>query len=226
MNASEEYIRLEDRSDLALMKDVAVGRKDAFIVLLDRYLELVSRTSFRIMCDRKDSEAVTVRVFVSMFKDIESYDDRFTLGEWLLRKTCLFCRLRMVRRRTFRIFGAANDVFVQASPKVDDQDDYVTKQAWELHCRATTHMTPLQGAAYALCALEGISTARVAHITGLTHFRIGHALHRAVEKEKEELRHYDRESDYDRYVIFLRKVAESLTDKEKLTESIMSQVSL
>ena len=38
MNASEEYIRLEDRSDLALMKDVAVGRKDAFIVLLDRYL--------------------------------------------------------------------------------------------------------------------------------------------------------------------------------------------
>lgn len=226
MNASEEYIRLEDRSDISLLKNISQGRKDAFIVILDRYLDIVSRTSFRIMCDRKDSEAVTQRVFLSLFKDVSSYDDRFTMGEWLLRKTCLFSRMRITRRRALRIAGVSNDVFVQASPKAEDHDDYVTKQAWELHCRACTHMTPLQAAVYALCVLEGISIARVSHITGLTHFRIGHALHRAVEKVREELRHHDREEDYDRYVAFLRKVAESLTDKQKMTESILAQVSL
>ena len=224
MNASGEYIRLEDRGDLALMKDVAVGRKDAYIVLLDRYLELVSRTSFRIMCDRKDSEAVTVRVFVSMFKDIESYDDRFTLGEWLLRKTCLFCRLRMVRRRTFRVFGVANDVFVQASPKVDDQDDYVTKQAWQLHCRATTHMTPLQSMTYALCVLEGMTREKVATITGMTGFRIGVAKNRAEDKVRAELKDYGKKDYYDSYNDFLRKVADGMSDMDKLNKMIIFAV--
>lgn len=220
----EEYTRLSQHGDMALLKEISRGNETAFSILLDRYVELVSRNTFRIMCDRDDSEAVTRRVFASLWGDVFDYDDRFLLSEWLLRKTCLYCRIRMTRRRILRLFGVSTDVFVQASPRVDDQEDYVTKQAWEIYCRASSHLTPLQIASYALCELEGIRNDRVALITGLPQFRISLALQRGEEKVRHELEKYSREDDYERYAVFLRKVAEGMTDYEELKKSIMKEM--
>ncbi len=213
-----------DRGDMTLMREVSCGSTEAFEELMDRYLDLVPRTSFRILCDRKDSEYVTARVFVSLWHDVLDYDDSLTVGEWLLRKTCIYSRMRIMRRRILRVFGIVNDVFVNVSPMVEDEDDYVTKQAWELHCRASTHMTPLQSAVYAMCALDGMTMESVSRITGLSGFRIGLALERSEEKARAQLKHYGRESDYNRYKAFLRKVADSLTDMVKLKKMIIFAV--
>ena len=224
MEVSDRYARMVERGDMTLMKEVSYGSTEAFEELMDRYIDLVSRTSFRILCDRGDSEFVTARVFVSLWHDVLDYDDSFTVGEWLLRKTCIYSRLRILRRRVLRIFGIVNDVFVNVSPMVEDQDDYVTKQAWELHCRASTHMTPLQSAVYAMCVLDGISEDSVAKITGMTRFRIDLARERAEEKALTELKYYGRGKDYGRYKAFLRKVADSLTDMVKLKKLIIFAV--
>ncbi|MBO7191818.1 MAG: hypothetical protein J6V17_00330 [Bacteroidales bacterium] len=224
MELADRYARLSERSDIALLKDVSYGDVDAYNELIDRYLSLVSRTSFRILCDREDSEDTVVKVFVSLWYEVLDYDDSFTLSEWLLRKTCLYSRIRITRRRILRIFGVVNDVFVNVSPKVEDQDDYLTKQAWELYCRTSNYMTPLQNAVYALCELEGISKSIVAKITGMTEFRVGLALRRAEEYIRAELSSYDKEKDFDRYNGFLRKVADSITDSEKLKGKIISSL--
>jgi DNA-directed RNA polymerase specialized sigma24 family protein len=226
MDPLDRYARLKDRSDIALIKDVSYGNLEAFDELMNRYLDLVSRTSFRILCDRRDSEYVTARVFVSLWCDVLDYDDRFTVGEWLLRKTCINARLRIMRRRILRIFGVINDVFVNVSPVAADEDDYVTKQAWELHCRAVSHMTPLQAAVYALCVLEDMSVEEVAFITGLTRFRIGLASERAEDKVRNRLKDYDKEADYERYNGFLRKVSDSLTDYGRLRHEILLQLGI
>ena len=209
-----------------MIKDVSYGNMEAFDELMNRYLDLVSRTSFRILCDRKDSEYVTARVFVSLWCDVLDYDDRFTVGEWLLRKTCINARLRIMRRRILRIFGVINDVFVNVSPVAADEDDYVTKQAWELHCRAVSHMTPLQAAVYALCVLEDMPVEEVAFITGLTRFRIRLASERAEDKVRNRLKDYDKETDYERYNGFLRKVSDSLTDYGRLRHEILLQLGI
>ncbi len=222
MIMSERYARMIERGDMTLMKEVAYGSMEAFEELMDRYLDLVSRTSFRIMCDRRDSEYVTVRVFLSLWHDVLDYDDTFTLGEWLLRKTCHFCRLRITRRHILNIFGVVNDVFVNVSPKADDEDDYVTKQAWELHCKVSAHMTVRQSAVYAMCVLDGMSEDTVAKIMGMTGYRIGTVLDRAEEKVRSELKYYGRDKDYCRYNAFLRKVADSLTDMDRLKKMIVS----
>ena len=224
MNDSERYARMVERGDMTLMREVSYGSMEAFEELMDRYLDLVFRTSFRILCDRRDSEYVTTRVFVSLWHDVLDYDDSFSVAEWLLRKTCIYGRLRIMRRRILGFFGVVNDVFVNVSPKVDDEDDYVTKQAWELHCRASTHMTPLQSAVYAMCILDGMSRESVARITGMTRFRIGLAQERAEEKARSELRYYGREKDFNRYNAFLRKVADSLTDMARLKNMIIFAV--
>jgi hypothetical protein len=152
------------------------------------------------------------------------YDDSYTLGEWLLSKTYRYSRIRITRRRILKVFGVVNDVFVNVSPSVDDEDDYVTKQAWELHCRASSHMTPLQSAVYAMCILDGISEESVSRITGMPRFRIALELEGAEEKARLELKYYGREKDYNRYNSFLRKVADSLTDMAKLKKMIIFAV--
>lgn len=217
---------MEGKDDIILMKDVSFGNETAFKVLVERYINIVSRTSFRVLCDREDSEAVTVRVFVSLWNDVLEYDDRFTLEEWLLRKTVIYSRLRIMRRRVLRIFGVTTDLFVRAAPKVEDHDDYVVKQAWELFCRASAHMTPLQNAAYALCALEGMATDKAARIIGLSHLRVSIALQRASDKIREELKHLGKEEDYYRFTNFLQKVAESLTDEKRLMSLISSELDM
>ena len=221
---SDRYARLDDRSDIALLKDMSYGNIEAFKELLRRYLYLVSRTTFRILCDREDSEQVTVQVFASLWHDVLDYDDRFTVEEWILRKTCFYSRVRIMRRRLLRVFGVVNDVFVKVAPTAENEDDYVTKQAWQLHCRITTHMTPLQGMVYALCVLEGMSKEEVALITSMTVVRIGLALKRAEDKVRAELKEYGKKDYYDRYNGFLRKVADGMTDMDKLNKMIIFAV--
>lgn len=226
MQTVDKYARLEERSDITLIKEVSRGNEYAYSEILSRYMELVSRTSFRILCDRVDSESVTVQVFVSLWKNVFDYDDRFSLGEWLLRKVCIYSRMRILRRRIFRLFGVENDVFVRASPIIDNEDDYLVKQAWELFCRASAHMTPFQRAAYSLCILEDIDRETAVKITGFSLFRINHAVQQASEKVLSELRYFKKEGDYDRYVYFLKAVAESLTDHDNLMQEIRFQTGL
>lgn len=220
----DTYARLEERNDFALMKDVSYGSTDAFYVLMDRYMEVVSRNSFRIMCDRDDSENVVLKVFVSFWDDVLDYDDRFTLEEWLLKKTCLYGRIRISRRRILRIFGVTTDVFVNASPKVDDQDDYITKQAWQLYCRAVSRMSVLQIFVFALCRIEKMSEDRVALIMGMSRSRVLSVLKRADEKVGMELKHYGKESEFEKYIGFLRKVSDSLSDTAKLRKEVMTRI--
>lgn len=223
MKEQDEYILLEERGDRTLLRSVSYGDIEAFDVLVKRYLSQVYRTSFRILCDRVDAESVTLKVFESLWHDVLEYDERFTLSEWLLRKTCLYGRLRIMRRRLLRAIGVTNDVFVNASPKVEKQDDFLTKQAWELYCRATMHMTPLQIISYAMTILEEIDAVDVSRILGLTHFRIGLASRRAVGKVRKELAHYRKENEYGRYVGFLKKVAEEQMDMGRMENRIMEQ---
>lgn len=224
MDMSDRYARIEERGDITLMKGVAYGDIEAFEELMDRYLDLVSRTSFRILCDRDDSEYVTVRVFTSLWYDVLDYDDRFTVGEWLLRKTFAFSRMRILRQRILHLFGVSDNLFVNVSPAANDRDDYVTKQAWMLHCRASSHMTPLQMTAYAMCILDGMSEDKVAFTIGVSRHRVSTALDKAEEKVRSELRLYGKENEYYRYNAFLRKVSDIFTDMDKLKKMIIFAV--
>lgn len=224
MDNRDRYASIQERGDMALLKDISYGDIDSFKELLRRYLDLVSRTTFRILCDREDSEQVTVRVFTSVWHEVLDYDDSYSVEEWILRKTFIYSRLRITRRRFLRMFGVVNDIFVNVSPISENLDDYMTKQAWQLHCRATTHMTLLQSVAYALCVLEGLSEAEVALITSMTVSRIGTAIRRAEDKVRAELDDYGKAYCYDQYNDFLRKVAEGMSDKDKLNKMIIFAV--
>ena len=186
----------------------AINRKD-MKEIDGKYLDLVYRTAFRIMCDRIDSGYVTSRVFSPLNDDVKTGRTEGEFEDVLLRRTALFCRIRFAGRRLMLIAGEHPQVFVRASPVVEDHDDYTVKQAWQLYCRACFRMTPLQCIVYALAELEGIDEVRVASILGLSEFRVRHARHRAEHRVRSELDAYGCARKYAAYVGFIRKVAES-----------------
>lgn len=175
---------------------------------MEKIVDIVFRTSFRILCDRVDSEEVTRSVLDSASRHSRTYDGSTSSMDWFLRQTCFLCRLRILRRRMLWLMDIRNDVFVRASPRVENQDDYITKQAWQLYCRAVFRMTPLQGMAYALCVLEEIPASRVASMLFISRFRVSLALERAVARVRRELATYGSNDMYHSFVGFIRRIRE------------------
>ena len=62
-------------SDADLIRSVAGGRMDMFRVIVEKYLDMVARTSYRILCDRGAADEVTCSVFMSLWNDSASYDE-------------------------------------------------------------------------------------------------------------------------------------------------------
>ena len=206
------------------MYNIGCGDMNAMKHLMYKYLELVSRTSFRILCDQKDSDAVTQDVFVHAWNNSEAFDGSMSLEAWMLHHTCRYARLRIVRRRIMYIFGERPDLFVTTAPKAPTYDDYITKQAWELYCRIADELTVTQRILFALCIMEGLSEEYASQITGISRRRISGLITGAETRFKKELRRMGNSEDYYRYVGFLRKVAEGMSDLDRLKRIIMASV--
>lgn len=178
--------------DAALMRAVAAGDSESFHEIMNRYLPIVSRTSFRILCDRADSEYITVEVFCRVWINAADYDGSRPLYEWLLAMTCRLCRQRVFRRMMLRILAIRPDIYVTSPPMAPWEDDYISKQAWEIFCRTSLKLTSRQRIVYTLCELEGLSVSQVHYITGLRPSLITHFLMQARDQVKSELKRYGR----------------------------------
>lgn len=209
----------------ALMHGIGCGDVRAMKHLMDRYLELVARTAFRIVCDRTDCEAVTRDVFVHVWNYSETYEGSISLRLWMLRLTCRYARRQMVIRKLMYLFGRRPDLFVTSAPKAPDYDDYVTKQAWELYCRASVRLSASQQVLFTLCVLEEISLEDASIITKTSRRGIEQLLEDAESIFRKELRHYGKADEYERYVGFLRIVEEGFVEHEKLKRLIMASIS-
>lgn len=207
-----------------LLKGVLHGSVPAFRKLTAEYIPLVSRTSYRIMCDRSDSEYITKEVFISLWHDPLSYMEADSLSEALLRKTCAICRKRLARRRLYGIFSIHPELFVMSSPSVPSADEYIARQAWEVFCRASRNCSDRQRILYTLHELEGLSVSASARVGRCLEFSAEEALESARRRVKEELDVYGRMDDYISYVGFLRKVEDQLTDRFRLQSNIMQEL--
>ena len=195
-------------NEITLLRSVGEGSENAIKYLKDCYQDLVSRIAFRIMCDRKDSNIVVQDVFNYVITDSKAFDGSLSLRNWILSQTCRYARLRLARRRIMYIFGERPDLYVTSAPKVQDYDDYVTTQAWELYCRTVGEFNVNQRILFALCTLEGMSEYEASLITGVSGRRICSLLDDAETKFRKELRIYGKQDEYYSYIGFLRKVAE------------------
>lgn len=213
----------------ALIKSVKAGDRKALAEIMDRYVPLVSRTSFRILCDRKDSEHVTVAVFCRLWTYAGEYDLDTDLSVWLLEMTCRLCRLRMARRHFLSMLDVHPELYVTSEPLLPVEEDYMDKQAWELYCRASSKLTALQRILFTLVELEGLEEEQVRLIVGVWRPRLRTALKKARGCMIAEMHKYDIDHEdvpYQAYIGYLRRMAVLLTDAERLKEEVFSILDL
>ena len=188
--------------------------------IMEKYLSLVSRTSYRILCDRKDSEFVTVTLFVRLSKRTGSFREGVS-EQQILREACRLCRRRLIRRRLLSLLSIGPEVYVINTPTVPTAEAYVARQAWEVFCRAARNCAGRDLVVYALCELEGLSYPEASSICRYPLRSIEMSIRNVRFKVMEELDHYGRISDYNAYIGFIRKVKDQLTDEVVLQRKIL-----
>ena len=171
---------------------------------LDKYHDLVYRISLRILCDKLDAEEVSEYILESLM--MRDYQNTLSqdVEDMILKRTCAFCKMRLVSRKIKYLLGEPMHVFVKAIPEADNLDDYMVKRAWQLFCRASFKMSPLQSVVYSLVELDDISMERVAIILGINKLRVKIALSRASKMVHNELSFYDCGDKYSAFVNFIR----------------------
>ena len=179
-------------SDEALMEAVSQGRTDALNVLMDRYMSAVYRISYRILCDRADSEVVTRDVLMKAWSDAPRYDGRYSLMVWIYQIVCHLCIARLRRRRILDLLSVtSSSVYEMSAPQsLSPEEDYIIKETWEIFCRASRNLSPKQRIVFTLRELEGLSTDDISAITGLNQDRIDRNIHIAHQQIRSELEHY------------------------------------
>lgn len=191
MKSGNGHMRLEDSSDVALMRDISIGRQDVLKVLMDRYMPMVSRTSFRILCDFSDSGIVTRDTFIRVWKNSSAFDGSMALSVWLLRITCGLCYGRLRRRRLLDLVSIRPDVYEASAPAaLSPDEEYITRETWAIFCRASHELSSRQRVVFTLRQLEGLSTEETALITGMSFDNIRENLHVARKRLRQELEKY------------------------------------
>ncbi len=192
MNSTDGYVNIwESPDDSALMKSTALGSPEAMEILMDRYLPMVSRISYRILCDIPESEAVTEEVFMKVWRSAGEYDFRRGVSVWICRIIYNLCYIHLRRLRFLDLLSIRPSVYETSAPQpLSPEEDFNTKKTWEIYCRATRYLTARQRAVFVFRELEELSTAEVSSIMAMRSDHIRDNLLTAREKIKIELAKY------------------------------------
>lgn len=201
-----------------MKKDVGMMRE-----VISRFVVPVSRISYRILCDRVDSESVTISLFLNLWKSPESFCSTLPIERELIRRTCQMCRVRLLRRRLMMILSIDPGIYMSSVPVVPGADDFIARKTWVIYCRAAKNYTISQKVIFTLCELEGYTPSETSMITEYPLSRILDELEEARSILKDELDIFGRMDDYIAYVGFLRKVQDQLADSVRLQRCILDR---
>ena len=82
-------------------------------------------------------------------------------------------------------------VYELSSPEaLTPEEDYITRESWDIYCRASRNLSPRQRAVYVLVELEGLSVDEASYVLGMTAGRVEEFHAEAVARIKEELGFY------------------------------------
>ena len=178
-------------SDAYLVRAAAAGMRDAFDELTVRYVPLVSRCAYRILCDRAGSDEVTEKVFLRLWLNASEYDESLNVCQWICRMACGFCVGRLRRLRLLEAFSVRTPVYEVSVPQASDSGDgYIIKESWDIFCRASRNLTPMQRVVFVLMELEGMQEEEVSVILGIPCARVRKSKYVAEAEIRSELELY------------------------------------
>lgn len=104
---------------------------------------------------------------------------------------CGFCVGRLRRQRLLEVFSVRTPVYEVSVPQASDSGDgYIIKESWDIFCRASRNLTPMQRVVFVLTELEGMQEEEVSVILGISCARVRKSKSVAEAEIRSELELY------------------------------------
>jgi RNA polymerase sigma-70 factor, ECF subfamily len=181
------------KDDLALVRAVLAGNKDAYGLLVARHSESVFRVAFRITECEADAEEIVQETFLRGYSKLEGFDARSDFRTWIYR-IAMNCALGTLSRRKSEAAVPIVEEFDERLPGVQlaDRNAGPERLLLDREIEARRHaamekMTASERLAFVLRHLEGRSTEEIAEALEIPQNSAKQAVFRAVQKMRRSL---------------------------------------
>lgn len=172
-----------------LIESSKQGDTRAFGLLVTEYQALVFRLAFRLLGDENQAEDLTQDVFVKIWLQIKHYKSQYRFSTWIYKITVNLCydRLRSMK------YDPGMNFRMNINPDTDwvspenIEASLINKELGELILHFTHTLSPKQKLVFTLSDIEGLETADITAVTGLSAKSIKSNLYLARKSIKEKL---------------------------------------
>jgi RNA polymerase sigma-70 factor (ECF subfamily) len=162
------------------------GNRDAFRILMDRYIKQAYNVAYRFVGDHDSAQDVTQEAFVKAYNALPSFRGDAEFGTWLHRivVNIALTNKRLEKNRVQRHVSIEN--VVDSASCVGQEEIHVLEE--QAHVERALHELPtLQRAVVILRHLNGLSTSQVSEILHCSEGTVKTHLFRGLRKMRKRL---------------------------------------
>jgi RNA polymerase sigma-70 factor (ECF subfamily) len=178
-------------SDSALVARALLGDESGFSGLVERHVEMLTRTAWRFTGNQEDAEDVVAETFLRAYSRLEEIRGVETIAPWLRTITTNLC-LDGYRKKKYR--GQRIHDYARAVPTIstehDPQGSALAREAQAELSRALRQLSPRQRTAFLLFEVAGKDIKSVAEEMGCSQGTVKAQLHRARKRLKDLMGDY------------------------------------
>jgi RNA polymerase sigma-70 factor, ECF subfamily len=159
----------DDINEQDLIERLKKGQQWAFNILVDKYQGRLLKIAYGITLDREDSLEVVQEVFISVFKNIQTFREDARLATWLRKITinqCLNWKRKWKRRFKWHHHSLESendkDLFKENKKNHDPETLYREKQFEKNLMRAVKKLPEKIRLVFVLNVFEGLSYEKIA----------------------------------------------------------------
>lgn len=186
-------------ADVALMRRVKRGDREAFAELVNKYRQPILNLIFRMVHDAAEAEDLAQTAFVQVFRFARRYRENARFSTWLFtiaRNLCLN-ELRRRARHPAESLEGLSDRAADAAPRPREDpssplppDALLQTELEELLQRTLDTLPPNQRLAVLLCRDEDLSYEDISRILGCSLSATKSLIHRGRETLRQHLKPY------------------------------------
>jgi RNA polymerase sigma-70 factor, ECF subfamily len=189
--------------DLELIRHLSENDPQAFRLLVEKYQEMVFRTSMGLLHDREEAEDISQEVFVEVFRSIAYFRGESKLSTWLYRITInkslnvlkKVQRLKSLSKLEDLIKGHKEDRKELILPDKSGENAAEARELGKILQSAIDELPENQRIAFVLAKYDELSYKEIAEIMNSTVSSIESLVHRAKSNLQKKL-----QKIYDTYI--------------------------
>lgn len=179
-----ENQRPGDRTDEALLNSAAVGDREAFEILMERYKQEAYRIAFDFAHDREEAKDLSQEAFLRVYRNIHTFRHQSSFHTWFYRILVNLC-MDYRRRKTRLVWESLEEREAVNGREVADygtgpEGDSIRNEISRKLSATVAALPPKQRVAFMLNKHEGLSIQEVARKTQMAEGTVRVNVHRAI----------------------------------------------